>query len=245
MIKSITFLISLLIIILTKNIFFLLIITFLILIHYLILSKFRIKKLKRLKIPLISYTIIAIINYIFNMEGMVIEIWGIWIFIDTLKNVVLLWLKLTLISISVINLTQFQSDKELLSGMSKLFSFIKIFKINPNKISLHIILMLIFFEKILQTINQHRNDKKNLRTHDKNDRQKLRFNFVERIIDIIRESLYKCEKYYNENIKDKDDLESLITNSTKPYGFIDILFLFLYIFGIISYFIIQLINYSL
>ncbi len=241
MFKSISFLISLLLIIIVDNVFFALIILVISITRFLVLSGCKIDKLKRLKIPIIIYTLIAIINYLFNQLGMVKEVFGIYIYIDTLRVVLLLWLKLVLISLEVINLTQFQSDKELLWGMTKLFSFLKIFKIKPLNISKQIVLMLVFLDKILHTINIYKKDKSSVKK--KSEKNKIELNFIDKIVKIIKLSLEECRLYYKQNIEfyDNQDFQNVEGNSIRSKDFIFlslyiiILFLYCLLFDIINY----------
>lgn len=236
MFKIISFLLLVCIIVLSNNYIILSSLFLCVVVNYLILSNLRLKSLKKLRTPFITYTSIAIVNYVFNLQGLVINIAYIDIYIQSIITAFNIWLKLMSFSIAIFNIVLFQYKKLLVNNFTHLLSFIKILKLNPKALAEQIVLMFVFVEEISKSLNtkgENRNEI-SLKLHHL---QNIKFNLIDKLIDKIKRALMECERYY-ENFK----IENSTHKKNDKYidqksNIIDISFIILYTihFGIQIY----------
>lgn len=218
MLIFLSFLLQIILILIIKSPLILIITLVIVFINTLVLSNFKLKKFKKLRFLILTYLILAIINYLFNQNGLVYSFFGINIYIDTLKHVSIMFLKLTAISLSVMNIASLRRREVLLYSLNKTFAFLKIFKININKISVKVLLMLIFLDEIISTLKNAENNSNN-KPHASGVIDKMLFR--------IKTALNNCEKYYFEKLPDIKKKINGLQFKEKP---IDIIFFVLYIF---------------
>ncbi len=223
MIKIASFFLLLFLIISTNNYAILSILFVCIFVKFLILSEFDLNLLKKLRTPIIIYTSIAIINYFLNLQGLVVKVGMIDIYVLSLLTSYIIWIKLISISTAIFNLTLFQDKFKLIKDFKSLFGFLKIFRVSPQKIAQQIVLMLIFVVEIIKTFELN-TKKEGLKTK-KIRISKIKYNFIDKLIDKIKLALSNCEAYYKKfNTENSENIK----NMRPKNNIVDIIFIILY-----------------